>query len=207
MYIICACLSQVEEFSKEVNVDGVHLLTVGVFVIYEWKWPDVEHSHDSSSEEGSLNMAASSNSSMSPLPPHIPVANASTITHVVTFKCIGASRDKEHQKVLQMAYNARQRGEVVSVKIEPEPSNPYDSKAIAFICMVEGSWKRIGYVVREVVDEVHKAAKQQAIFWVKFAWIKYLVQWTRCGPGFYAGINIARKGEWSNTCIKSASTR
>ena len=49
---------------------------------------------------------------------------------------------------------ARQRGEAVPVKIEAEPKKPYDSKAI---CMVDGSWCRIGYIVREVLDEVHEA--------------------------------------------------
>ena len=49
---------------------------------------------------------------------------------------------------------ARQRGEAVPVKIETEPKKPYDSKAI---CMVDGSWCRIGYIVREVLDEVHEA--------------------------------------------------
>ena len=86
-------------------------------------------------------------------------------------------------------------------------TNSYDSKAVAFMCMVEGSWQRIGYVVRETLDEVHEAIRQRNILWVKFAWVKYLLQWVRSGPGFYAGINIARRGEWSETCLKSASTR
>jgi len=52
---------------------------------------------------------------------------------------------------------ARQNGANVSVKIEPEPTNPYDSKAICFKCFVGGLWCRIGYIVREVLDEVHEA--------------------------------------------------
>ena len=40
-------------------------------------------------------------------------------------------------------------GENVSVKLEPEPDNPYDSQAISFMCRTGGVWKRIGYVVRE----------------------------------------------------------
>ena len=44
-----------QEFSKEVNVNGLHLLTMGVFVLYDWKWAGVEQSQKSSSEEGTLN--------------------------------------------------------------------------------------------------------------------------------------------------------
>jgi len=33
-----------------------------------------------------------------------------------------------------------------------------DTKAIAFVTNIDGAWwQRIGYVVQEIVDEVHKA--------------------------------------------------
>ena len=84
-----------------------------------------------------------------------------TVTHIVTFKCIGAVSDKKQQKALEHAFVVRARGEIVRVKIEPEPTDSYDSKAVSFMCMVEGSWQRIGYVVRETLDEVHEAIRQR----------------------------------------------
>lgn len=145
----------------------------------------------------------------SPSPPLHPIAitNEPIVTHTLVFKCIGAVRDEQQQKALERAYMARQAGETVPVKIEPEPTNPYDSKAICFKCMVGGLWCRIGYIVREALDEVHEAIRCRHILWVKFAWVKFLLQWTRSGPGFYAGIYITRNGEWSVRCIRSASTK
>ena len=93
----------------------------------------------------------------------------------------------------------------VPVKIVPEPDKQYDSKAIAFQCKVDGKWQKIGYIVREALDNVHRALMQKIIS-VKFAWVKYLVISMRYGPG-YAGINIAIDGEWSQEVCRCASTR
>lgn len=181
----------------------------GVFVIYDWKWTN-ETANEYGISSPSLTSTPQSSPPLSPslLPiASAPVSTIPTITHIVTFKCIGAVRDEKQQRALQLAFEARRKGEVVDVKIEPEPKNPYDSRAIAFLCHVEGSWHRIGYIVREVLEEVHAAINARNILWVTFAWVSYLLQWTRSGPGFYAGINIARRGDWSHTCIMSASTK
>jgi len=77
----------------------------------------------------------------------------------------------------------------VQVKLQPEPDNRYDSKAIAFLCKIdESGWVRIGYVVREVLDEVHEAINKKKILNVSFDWIKYTVHFK--SPGWYAGIRI-----------------
>ena len=99
-----------------------------------------------------------------------------------------------------------EHGEQVPVKIVPEPDNQYDSKAIAFQCKVDSKWHKIGYIVREALDDVHRALVQKKIISVKFAWAKYLVVWMRSGPGYYAGINIALNGEWSHEVCRCAST-
>ena len=39
-------------------------------------------------------------------------------------------------------------GTVIPVKLEKEPLNPVDTKAIAFVTNVNGTWERIGYVVQ-----------------------------------------------------------
>ena len=82
-------------------------------------------------------------------------------------------------------------GSEVQVKLFSEPENQYDSKAITFKCNVDGNWVRIGYVVREALDLLHSVLAAKKIISVKFAWVKFMVEWVHSGPGFYAGINIA----------------
>ena len=72
---------------------------------------------------------------------------------------------------------------------------------------IGGSWQRVGYIVREALEEVHEAICNGDILWVKLAWVDFVLQWSRSGPGYYAGINIARRGDWSNVVIKCASTK
>ena len=44
--------------------------------------------------------------------------------------------------------------ESVPVTLVHEPNNPHDSRALAFVCHLEQP-HTIGYVVNEVLDEVH----------------------------------------------------
>ena len=32
---------------------------------------------------------------------------------------------------------------------------------------------------------------------IRFAWIKYITDWFRSGPGFFAAINTSKRGDWS----------
>ena len=54
------------------------------------------------------------------------------LTHVVVFKCIGSNRDKRSQVVWKEVSAKLEHGEVVQVKIKPEPQNPFD----ASICLL-----------------------------------------------------------------------
>ena len=88
-----------------------------------------------------------------------------------------------------------------------EHDNPYNSKAIAFKCQLDGKWHRIGYIVRECLDHVHEAKAGNKIVSVEISWVKYLICWSRCGPGYYAGIDITIQGEWASEVVRCASTR
>ena len=80
------------------------------------------------------------------------------IIHAVIFKCIGVHKERRYQDVLSEASKKLDDGKRVPVKFYPEPDNPVDSKTIAFICqIVDSAWKRIGYAVTEVLDELHEA--------------------------------------------------
>lgn len=171
---------------------------------YEWSWDDDLRQNSDEEVVGSpVSSEPSEDASESSQPvtdttgPHV---------HKVTFKCIGATRDDGHQLALRTAKGLITSGHTVPVKLCPEPSNPFDAKAIAFTCCIDGQWQRIGYVVREVLDEVHTAMRAGDIIDVQFAWVKFLLSHPRSGHGMYAGIDITRHGEWSTTVLSSAST-
>ena len=100
-----------------------------------------------------------------------------------------------------------EKDENVPVDIFPEPTNKYDAKAICFRCQINGEWTHIGYIVREALEHVHKALSENNIFSIKFSWVKYLAIWSKSGPGFYAGIDISKNGEWHPDVVKCSSTR
>ncbi len=83
------------------------------------------------------------------------------------------------------------------VSLLKEPLNPRDSKAIAFKCQLDGKWETIGYVVSELLDEVHHAMDTGRITSVEFAWISYVTDWSS-GPAYFAGVWVEKRGEWSN---------
>ena len=67
--------------------------------------------------------------------------------------------------------------------------------------------KKVCYVVHEVLPEVHAALQEKKITGVKIAWIKWITAWSRSGQGYYAGIDISKKGYWGTTVVSSRSTR
>lgn len=163
---------------------------------------DGNDSDDSDDSDVSDNTDTSDDDNISSEPPAMPVPQ-----HTVKFKCIGDTLDISYQTTLRRARDLRNSGVNVPVRLQPEPSNPVDSKAIAFVCEVDGKWHRIGYVVTEVLDEVHAALHGGRITSVRFAWIKYISDWTRSGPGYFTGINITRYGNWSSNVLYYSSTR
>ena len=122
-------------------------------------------------------------------------------THVVTFKCIGSTKSQNYQKALRKARDLLLGGQIVPVSIVHEPMNPRDSNALAFVCTIEGKKHTIGYVVSELLDEVHTAYRAGNIVSVKISWVRYITDWTRSGPGFFAGVDIEKKGRWSSNAI------
>ena len=86
------------------------------------------------------------------------------------------------------------------------PSNQYDNKAITFKCWMYDDWYRISYIVCEALDTVHDVLKNNLITGVNFAWAIHILSRTRLGPGYYAGINITKFGEWSDEVYACSST-
>ncbi len=140
-----------------------------------------------------------------PVPLAIPVADGVEEIHTVKFKCIGANRDSAAQCVLsELAELDPNELSDIIVKLKPETSNPYDSKAIAFVCCwpTDGNCTRIGYVVREVLDAVHESIREQRIVKIQFSWVKFRINWIHSGPpGFFVAINITRKKKLASCCM------
>lgn len=134
-------------------------------------------------------------------------AEADRRSHTLVFKCIGATKSKDYQAVLKKARDLIASGQSVPVRLSKEPQNPYNSRAIAFTCYVDGRWKRIGYVVDEIVDEVHTAIDRNEIISVVFSWVRYITEWSRSGPGFFAGIAICKAGPWPHNVVTASSTK
>ena len=127
------------------------------------------------------------------------------VLDTISCKCIGVTQNKSYQQALEAAYKQLQKGIDTDVQLVPEPNNPYDSKAISFQCHVNQSWKTFGYIARELCDCIHDAIAQNCIVEVKFFWVKYKVLHTT-GPGYYAAVNITRRGEWPPIARKCANT-
>ena len=197
-------------------MDNLQLLNDLINIIWEWEWDENGGNDDSDNSDGHPDDPTSDHVN------HYLHSSAEEsdggnddvdsgfqlplLTHVVTFKCVGTTHDTHAQEILAKVTMLLQNEEV-PVKITPEPTNQYDAKAICFKCFVDGEWHRIGYVVREALDHVHDALSEKKIISVKFSWVKYLAVWSRCGPGFYAGVKIAKSGEWHPDVMKCSSTR
>ena len=193
-------ITQVDEFCKDSDVSN--LTPIGEYgLLIVWQWiENTEEDNDGgqSCESECLNQDGSL-STDSDLEEDEPTLNT------VTFKCIGVKRDDSYQEALKKVSKLMQEGTNVPVKLVPEPTNPYDSRAISFQCQLDQQWHRIGYVVRELCECVHDAISSNSIVSTTFAWAKLKVVRTT-GPGYYAAIDITRKGAWPPIVHRSANT-
>ena len=101
--------------------------------------------------------------------------------------------DEDSQKVLQEISLKLDDEEEVKVRLQPEPENKFDRKAIAFQAFVSDEWHRIGYIVKGSLDDMHSALEQNAITSIEFAWAKYLINWTKSGPGYLLEYRLPEK--------------
>jgi len=166
---------------------------------------DVDHVSESSLED--IRLLSPSLESSSTKSSHHSTSPEQITLHSFFFKCIGCTRAPERQDVLEEVSELLSKNEAVPVNIYPEPENKKDSQTIAFKCYIRNKWHIIGYIVNEALNDVHNARRDNAITEVKFAWAKFILDWPRSGPGFYAGIIITRIGRWSKKVCQSCSTR
>jgi len=186
-----------KEFNECVNTDGMQLMTPSeVVVVMNWEWLDEDEESELSTNRTHVSESSLEDTHYNPClkSDDDDETDAEIPIPCMTFKCIGAVRDPSSQDSLEKARDMLKDGKCVEVRINPEPNNQYDSKAIAFQCVIENKCSRIGYIVREALDDVHRAITTNSIISVKFSWIKYLVTW------------ITTKGKWSPVVHGCAST-
>ena len=123
---------------------------------------------------------------------------------LIQFKVIGNLKETSYQTALKIVSEKLHANEDVPIELVQEPNNLYDKKAIAFVCTIDGSKHRIGYIVRECLDEVHYALSNDLVKSAKFSWYKYRAFNGRLG--FYAAFDITRYGKWPNVVHLSKST-
>lgn len=187
------------------DIDGLRLPMTGVIVIWKWRCLRSEMLEQDSDE--SIPSDESSSTSTTDEEGYSEPEDERQRSEKIVFKCIGSTRDTTYQTALRGARDNRLSGCNVPVKLVHEASNPYDSRAIAFKCELGGKWYTIGYVVSELLEEVHAAIDSDSIVSVEFAWVRYITDWTRSGPGFFAGVAVEKKGQWSDNARRAASTR
>lgn len=160
-----------------VKIDHLQLVPQGVFLVWEWEWSDSEPD-SAESEQESMNTYCSADGDVNPYlqsesEPEVtsePEADSGLprLTHTITFKCMGTTYHPESQDALAKVADLMKTGQEVPVKLVKEPDNKYDSRAITFQCQLGGHWIRIGYIVKEALEHVHKAIAEKKIINVKF---------------------------------------
>ena len=90
-----------------------------VFVLWQWSWLIIIPAHHH--YQSQTDAKATSDSDDDDIP---------VITHTVIFKCIGAHKETEYQDQLELAKKNLKDGNSVAVKLNPEPDNRCNSKAI-----------------------------------------------------------------------------
>lgn len=122
--------------------------------------------------------------------------------HTLPFKVLGVTF-KHRQMHLEAASKKLENGEEVRVDIQPEPDNDHDSNAIAVLLNYGSGWHTVGYIAKELTNEIHPLLKKSnikvAISHIRFR-LSYLL------IGYYLTLNITRKGQWSPKVISASKT-
>ena len=124
------------------DVQGMHLSDDGTHVVVIWDW-ELESAQLQSTTQSDSDNEQSDHASESDDVPECDQDVREECIHTVTFKCMGSTREKPYQNVLEKARDKLQEGFTVDVRLTPEPHNMFDSDAVAFECSLDGQWKNI----------------------------------------------------------------
>ena len=170
-----------------------------VLIVWEWQFLHPQDDCDSISQasnslQNSDHSDAESDANIRP-------------THTIPFKVFRCTKETDYQQTLRMASSQLDRRATVAVQLKVEPDNPVDPNAVAFVCNMDGTFKRIGYVVKEAQSAVRDALHRNDVIAVRFKWVKYVSDWYRMEPGYFAAVNITKRGMWPLHVVQVKSTR
>lgn len=122
--------------------------------------------------------------------------------HSLPFKVLGTCHARSRQEALKEAFElVYGQNRHISVKLEAEPSNFFDSRAIAVLIKSSIDYKKVGYIARELTQFVHPLLKEQSLE-VSVRRIRFCTTFLMIG--FYLSIDITKRGLWEKPVIKAS---
>lgn len=86
-------------------------------------------------------------------------------------------------------------------KIEAEPENVHDKRAIAVYIMSSSDYEKVGYIPSELTKYIHPILKDPNLD-VSVNRIRFCTTFQKIG--FYLTIDITKKGLWDNAVVKAS---
>ena len=158
-----------------------------------WKWSKVN--------DGSTSVNEINTSEEEDLEDEESDGSCDLTQHTLPFKVMGVAYSTERQKHLENAFEISREGNV-NTKIVPEPDNAYDKDAISVMLDYGHEWSKIGYIAKELTRFLYPLLKQGLITNVSLKHINFRTSYLKVG--FYATIQITRKGQWENAVHKAS---
>lgn len=129
--------------------------------------------------------------------------NSEDVLHTVPFKVLGSAYFVERQKCLEDAHKLLYERKVdVNAKLVPESNNKYDKNAIAVMLGFGNEWNKVGYIPTELTQFLHPLLNHNKITNVSLKHIKFRTTYQKVG--FYATIEITRRGAWEQSVVKAS---
>ena len=162
-----------------------------------WQW-----ARTSDTSENDSNCSDDSGDDLDP-PSETDNEVSEDVLHSVSFKVLGSPYSVEHPKYLEDAHKLLyERKADVNAKIVPESSNQHDKNAIAIMLGFDNEWKKVGYIARELTQFLHPLLKHDNITNVSLKHIKFRTTYQKVG--FYATIEITKRGTWEPSVVKAS---
>ncbi len=137
----------VKSSELERGIENLVFVEDVTFVIWNWEWVDECYGYESDTESSSIQIipetpppSVESDEDETSVVDAVALDVCPQVTHTVTFKCMGTTKENRYQECLAKISKLRDRGIEVPSRVKTEPSNPVDSKAIAFECQIDGTY-------------------------------------------------------------------
>ena len=128
------CCVRVEDIQAQIPLRDLRLYKEMALVVWDCDSTDDITSQNLKVESESLPVSDSTDDESDDSEPLPSSSGAAPLSHTVVFKCIGAVRDTQSQRVLYQAKNKLGSGWSVPVRMRPEPTNIRDARAVVFEC-------------------------------------------------------------------------